>query len=580
MIRTLTFGVRTGIFILSYLIGEIRMDKAVKLSDLCKYDNIVIQCHDNPDPDTVSCGFALFWYFEKLGRKARLIYSGRNKITKPNMIHMVDDLNIPIEHVKELDYEPDLIILVDCSIHNNAAYFSAKQYAVIDHHSSCNQDYPICYKRIEPRYKACASLVAKLIWEDNSYITNGDKNGFPDPQNKINYNDDIRVSTALYYGLFKDSAEFTEVLEQEDENLRRNAKVDKILFNRLRYSNLSVSELGIIGEALHHTFCKDRYAIALTKTNDRNILGVVSDYLIQVDNIEASVAYCKNGDDIRLSVRTCSEYIAAEEIAKLLTKGIGGGHRDKAAGPITDPVIRTFNPYELKNYINHELAKYFRSFDVLDISKEDFDVTGLQMYERIPQTFGYAELYGNDFEIGTTLWICETGGKKSVPVANSTLIIVSNCGHAEVLDRVIFDGMYDEIGDEYMIEDPEVFGGVILNADKSSSYPIPKLKCCRSRENVVYAKKIEKATKVITKQAGRYEYHYQYMSAGDYLVVDTAETKRRIIEAGEKKCLQILEKWKFAQPDRSYIGIADREYVQVYPMRKEDFEAEYCVLPR
>lgn len=36
------------------------------------------------------------------------------------------------------------------------------------------------------------------------------------------------------------------------------------------------------------------------------------------------------------------------------------------------------------------------------------------------------------------------------------MIIVSNCGHAEVLDRVIFDGMYDEIGNEYMIEDPKV----------------------------------------------------------------------------------------------------------------------------
>jgi len=66
MIRTLTFWCANMVFfILSYLIGEIRMDKAVKLSDLCKYDNIVIQCHDNPDPDTVSCGFAFVLVFLK-----------------------------------------------------------------------------------------------------------------------------------------------------------------------------------------------------------------------------------------------------------------------------------------------------------------------------------------------------------------------------------------------------------------------------------------------------------------------------------------------------------------------------------
>lgn len=560
------------------------ISKIEKLSDLRKYDNIVIQCHDNPDADTIACGFAVHWYLGRFGRKARLIYSGRCKVTKPNMLHMIDDLNIPIEYVNALDYEPDLIIMVDCSVHNNATYFAAKQYAVIDHHSSYNQNYPICYKQIESRYKACASLVAKLISEDDNYIVSRDANGHAIQKNKISYNDDIRVSTALYYGLFKDSVEFAELLDQDDESLRRNAKIDKTLFNKLRYSNLSVSELGVIGEALHHAaVCENKFVTALTNTHDRNILGVVSDYLIQVDNIEASVAYYKNNEDIRISVRTCSEYIAAEEIAKLLTKGKGGGHRDKAAGPIMDPVIKAYTPNELQNYINQGLSEYFHSFNILDISKTKFDVTSLQMYERIPQDFGYTELYGNGFEPGTTLWVSETGGKKRVPVAPNTLMIVSSRGHVEVIDRVIFDGIYDATEEEYVLNDPKRFNEMISDVKKSSNYPVPKLKRCNSLKNIIYAKRIEKPTKVITKLANRYEFHYQYMSAGDYLIIDTDETKKRILKAGEKKCQQILETWKFASPERSYIEIADREYVQVYPMKKEDFEAEYLpkrALPR
>ena len=31
----------------------------MKLSELLKYDDIVIQCHDNPDADALSSGYAL-----------------------------------------------------------------------------------------------------------------------------------------------------------------------------------------------------------------------------------------------------------------------------------------------------------------------------------------------------------------------------------------------------------------------------------------------------------------------------------------------------------------------------------------
>ena len=38
----------------------------MKLSELLHYDKIVIQCHDNPDPDTIASGYALYYYFKNI----------------------------------------------------------------------------------------------------------------------------------------------------------------------------------------------------------------------------------------------------------------------------------------------------------------------------------------------------------------------------------------------------------------------------------------------------------------------------------------------------------------------------------
>ena len=52
----------------------------MKLSELLAYDNIVIQCHDNPDADTIACGFGVYLYLKSKGKEPRLIYGGQNVI--------------------------------------------------------------------------------------------------------------------------------------------------------------------------------------------------------------------------------------------------------------------------------------------------------------------------------------------------------------------------------------------------------------------------------------------------------------------------------------------------------------------
>lgn len=85
----------------------------MRLADLLQYGQIVIQAHNDPDADAVGSGYALYRYFQSHGKDVRLVYGGRNPISKSNMKLMVAELDIPIEHVQELE-PPELLLTVDC----------------------------------------------------------------------------------------------------------------------------------------------------------------------------------------------------------------------------------------------------------------------------------------------------------------------------------------------------------------------------------------------------------------------------------------------------------------------------------
>ena len=63
------------------------------------HKKICIQCHDNPDADAVASGFALYKFYRSKGIDVQFIYSGHNKITKPNLLLMIRALEIPLEYV-------------------------------------------------------------------------------------------------------------------------------------------------------------------------------------------------------------------------------------------------------------------------------------------------------------------------------------------------------------------------------------------------------------------------------------------------------------------------------------------------
>lgn len=293
------------------------------LEELLEYDRVTIQCHDNPDADTIASGFGLYCFFRDQGKNVRLLYSGRNKLRKANLKLMVERLQIPLEYVSQPgeDAVEGLLITVDCQYGaGNVTKIPAEEIAVIDHHLL--EIISTERMRLKPNLGSCATLVWTMLLEMH-YPVEKDKN----------------LGTALYYGLFMDTNQFSELSNPIDMDMRDSLNFDKNLISLFRNSNISLKELEIAGVAMLRCNYNDDYQFAVIHSQpcDPNVLGLISDFLLQVADVNTCAVYNEDGGGYKFSVRSCIREVNASELANYLAEGIGsgGGHYERAGGYIS-----------------------------------------------------------------------------------------------------------------------------------------------------------------------------------------------------------------------------------------------------
>ena len=137
----------------------------MKLKQLEQFNPITIQCHDNPDADALASGFGLYCYFKDKGKDVRLVYSGVNQIQKPNLLLMIDKLDIPVVYLKDQDVSvKGLLITTDCQYGaGNVTQLSAENVAVIDHHQVEITGIPLT--EIQSGLGSCSTLVWQMNWQ-------------------------------------------------------------------------------------------------------------------------------------------------------------------------------------------------------------------------------------------------------------------------------------------------------------------------------------------------------------------------------------------------------------------------------
>lgn len=473
----------------------------MRLCELLQYDPITIQCHDNPDGDAIASAFGVYSYMIDHGKSARIIYSGKFEITKPNLVIMIKELKIPIEYVRDVRKIDGLLVTVDCQYGaGNVTKFPADQVAYIDHHQEEIEDVEI--KRIYAGLGSCSTLVWKMLLEEGYLIK------------------DMRLGTALYYGLYTDTSQLAEIYHPWDKDMRDEILFDKGMINLFRNSNMSLKELELAGMAMLRYIHNEKYSFAIIKANecDPNILGLISDILVQVDQVHIAVVYNRSEDGYKFSVRSCTKEVIASELAGYLAGkiGSGGGHIDKAGGFISMAKYdKEYPGLHTEAYFSTKLHQYFEETSVIYAQDYEIDIENYKYYNKKRIPTGYA--IPSDFlEIGTPITIRTMEGDVDTVVSDELCIMIGVRGD-------VYPSTIDKLRQKYEVMNEAYdmaveYKPVIKNRKSGETVEIAKfaMSCIATGKSRIMAKKLENRVKIFTEW---YETKYMLGEEGDYLVV-------------------------------------------------------------
>ncbi len=377
----------------------------MRLSDLLTFDDIVIQCHDNPDADALSSGFAIYKYLVNSGKSPEFIYRGINEITKSNLKIMIEKLEIPVKYCPDYDRVPSLLITCDCQQgERNVTPTKADNYAVIDHHKVMG--HLPAMAEVRSGVGSCATVVWDMIRYEG-----------------MDVNSDRKLATALYYGLYTDTNRFSEISHPLDRDMIEYLQINKSLITEMSNSNISLRELEITGKAiLEFEYHEDnRYLIIRSEPCDPNILGVISDFAMETAGVDVCLAYYESPSEIKFSVRSCVKEVHANELAAFLAEGIGGGggHVFKAGGSIRPELISK----PASDVLSFRLRNYYDTYEVLYAKTTTLDTTDMHLYTKLEQKLGTVRL-SDVFPAGSVAEVRTLEGDVNVTVNEDTYLMI------------------------------------------------------------------------------------------------------------------------------------------------------------
>ncbi len=483
----------------------------MKLNDLLKYNDITIQCHDNPDADAIASGYGLYCFFHAMGKNVKLIYSGNNIIQKANLTLMIEKLNIPIGYFSPTEVSEHkikgLLITVDCQYGaGNVTKIEADTIAIIDHHQIEINN--IDLSLIMPGIGSCSTIIWNMLTEEN-----------------FNISDDL--GTALYYGLLTDTNQFTEMHTPLDRDAQDGISFNNSFISLFCNSNISLRELEIAGIAmLRYSFNEDyNFAVIKAQPCDPNILGLISDFLLQVHEIFTCVVYNEVPGGFKLSVRSCVREVNAGELASFLTQdlGSGGGHYQKAGGFISKKLFdEKYTSLHSEAYFNNRMVEYFNNYDLVYANEYEADIESMKCYRKKNIPVGYVNAY-EVLPVGTPITIRTLEGDIDMQIEEDLIIMIGIKGEVYPNRIEKFKRSYKPLPDKYIYNKYVInndYEPVIKDRNTGEIKPLIDYAkvCVTTGEVQIYAKPIEKDVKVFTSWD---QEKYMKGRIGDYLAVRT-----------------------------------------------------------
>ena len=315
--------------------------KLPELLKKMKKDHIYIQTHNFPDPDAVASAYGIQVFLKHYGISSTIIYDG--KISKKNLLRMIDMFQIEMQHISKSDIqEDDGIILVDAQKSNsNVSECAGKIIACIDHHPTFAK---AKYSYRDVRFVgACASIIASYFHSEKIPVSK-------------------QLATALAYGIKVDTGDLARGVKELDIDmycmLYKLADMD--IINTLSMNSLSVSDLKAYGAAIQNVTVKSHIGFARIPFDcPDSLIAMISDFILDIDVVVLSVVYSVRKDGLKFSVRSkIPRAINAGSIIQMSLKGIGngGGHPAMAGGFIPNEAgntIKDINSFIQNRFISN-----------------------------------------------------------------------------------------------------------------------------------------------------------------------------------------------------------------------------------
>ena len=290
-----------------------------KLIDILDGHEVYLQMHNFPDPDAVASAYGMQKFLGAHGIETHICYDGRlSSLAAKKMIERFHMEVIFARNLVSMQYD-DYIVVIDGQKYNaNFTDLIGDEVACIDHHPT--------FVECEYRYSdiritgACASIVANYFYESGTQM---------DEDTALALMFGIRVDTdCLSRGVTKlDLDMYNYLFQYADADKLQEMSVNAIEIADLKAYAAAIKKMDIEGDIsfVHIPFeCGD------------SLIGMISDFIMSVNEVNTSVIYAERNGGYKLSVRTIRNDIHAGELISKALSGIGsgGGHQKMAGGVV------------------------------------------------------------------------------------------------------------------------------------------------------------------------------------------------------------------------------------------------------
>lgn len=287
---------------------------------------ILIQTHNNPDPDTMAAAFALKNLLSAtLKKRVTIAYMG--VIGRTENREMVRLCKIDMHLLSKLNIARyDYLILVDTQPGAGNVYDVNERIpdAIIDHHNIRRSSSGSAFQDIRVQYGSTSTIIAEY------YKT-------------LNLVPDADTATALYYGIKTDTFGIGRSNTQADMDMisyvypkvspGKLTKIENPDLPRYYFKNIkkAIEQSVIIDNVL---FC------SLGEVRNTDLIAEMADFLLRMRDIKCTFVVGKMESTCFFSIRYKTSKKSVGHIAVSIVKGVGhgGGHIKSAGGQI--PLIK------------------------------------------------------------------------------------------------------------------------------------------------------------------------------------------------------------------------------------------------